>query len=74
MGILFVVQSCLKSLLEDGNDVGTICSRYEFKRALNFFDKLVATMDCLFLHINLVGDDDTGDVGALVSHLTVPSA
>ena len=74
MRIFLIVESCLKGLLKDSDDVGAVSSRYELKWALYLLNKLVATMHSLLLHINLVGNDDAGDVRALVSHLRVPSA
>ena len=71
--IFLVVKSCFKGLLKDGNNVGAICGRYEFKWALNLLNKLVATVHSLLLHINLVGNDNAGNVRALISHLRVPS-
>ena len=59
-------------MLEDGDDVGAVRGRYELKRAIDLFKEFVAAVDCLLLHVDLVGDADAGDVRALVAHLRVP--
>ena len=72
--IFLVVQSCFQCLLENCDDVSAIGSRDEFKRALDFFKELVATVNGLLLQVDFVCDADAGNVGALVPHLGVPVA
>jgi len=43
--VLLVVEASLESLLEDGYDVCAIGRRHKLKWALNFLEKLVASID-----------------------------
>ena len=74
MRILLVLQTCFEGLLENGHHIRTIRCRHEFKRTIDLFTELVPAIDCLLLQVDLVRNDDAGDVLALVPHLSIPVA
>ena len=74
MRIFLVVKASLQSLLENCNDVGTVGSGNEFKRALDFLEELVASVDSLLLQVDLICNANARNMGALIPHLGVPVA
>ena len=72
MGVLFIVETHFKGLLEHCDHVGPVGCGHEVKRTANLLNKFVATRSCFFIHVYFVGNNHAGNVGALGSHFLVP--
>ena len=72
MWILFIMQSVLKGLFEDGYYIDPVGRRDKLQRAFNFFNKLVSACSSLLIHVNFVSDHYARDVRALVAHFLIP--
>lgn len=73
MRIRLIVHGQIESPLKHGNNISAISSRYKVKFTSNLLNELILACSGLFVHVYFVGDHHAGNVGALYTHLFVPT-